>query len=363
EVHVVSRGETLSGIAARYGTSVSVLASANGLGNPDALVVGQALRIPARVFMNSIHVVRSGETLSDIAARYGTSPATLARVNHVQDPDLVLQGTRLRVPGGGSLSTGGAPTGSVATAGSHVVSRGETLSSIAVRYGVSVKRLAAANGIGDPNRIVAGANLKIPGGSTASAAPASATHVVSRGETLSSIAARYGTSATALARINDLRNANLIVAGTRLDVPGGAPATASPTAAPPAVSIEQVAASLENQALAHGVDLDLVKAVAWQESGWQQDVVSSAGAIGVMQVMPGTARFVNRVLGGGSLDVREADDNVHLGVMYLHHLLSTMATERDALAAYLAGPGNVGRKLTREQRRYVDAVQAHKSDL
>lgn len=358
EVHVVSRGETLSDIAARYGTSVSVLASANRLKNPNAIVAGQTLRIPARVFMNAIHVVRSGETLSSIAARYGTSAGTLARVNHLSDPNLIVEGTKLRVPGSGGGST------SVATgaSGTHVVSRGDTLSSIAARYGVSVDALARANGIDDPDMIVAGRSLRIPGASGASPS-ASATHVVSRGETLSSIALRYGTSAAALARINDLRNPHFIVAGTRLDVPGGAPATSSAMAAPAPVPIDQVAASLESQAISHGVEARLVKAVAWQESGWQQDVISSAGAIGVMQVMPDTARFINRVLGGGSLDVRSADDNVHLGVMYLHHLLGTMSSERKALAAYLAGPGNVGRRLTREQRRYVNAVQSHQNEF
>jgi soluble lytic murein transglycosylase-like protein len=104
-----------------------------------------------------------------------------------------------------------------------------------------------------------------------------------------------------------------------------------------------------------------VKAVAWQESGWQQDVVSSAGAVGVMQVMKDTARYVNRSLGGGHLDIRDADDNVHLGVMYLHHMLETMPSERKALGAYFAGPGNIGHKLTKEQRHYVDAVESHKS--
>jgi soluble lytic murein transglycosylase-like protein len=78
-------------------------------------------------------------------------------------------------------------------------------------------------------------------------------------------------------------------------------------------------------------------------------------------VMPGTARYVNKVLGTGSLDVRSADDNVRLGVRYLRHLLDTMPSEQDAIAAYLAGPGNIGKKLTREQRRYVRAVRAHRS--
>lgn len=107
--------------------------------------------------------------------------------------------------------------------------------------------------------------------------------------------------------------------------------------------------------------MSLVKAVAYNESGWRQDVTSSVGAIGVMQVMPGTAKFVNDVLGGGALDVNVADDNVHLGVMYLHHLLNMMPNEKRALAAYFAGPGNVGPKLTEGQAHYASVVESLKA--
>nr|MBA3432148.1 LysM peptidoglycan-binding domain-containing protein [Actinomycetota bacterium] len=181
------------------------------------------------------------------------------------------------------------------------------------------------------------------------------------GETLSSIAARYGSTVPALARLNHIRDPNLIVAGTTLKVPGSAQATGGgggeqAPAAAPATSVE---ASIERHAASHGLEVSLAKAVAWQESGWQQDVVSPAGARGVMQVMPGTADWVNSALGGGhNLNVDSADDNVHLGVMYLKHLTSTMPTLRKALAAYFAGPGSIGRSLSGDQRHYVDNVLA-----
>jgi soluble lytic murein transglycosylase-like protein len=243
-----------------------------------------------------------------------------------------------------------------AHAGTHVVGSGETLSGIAARYGTTVAALVRANHLPDPNLIIAGQRIRVP-----VAATMTSSHVVEMGETLSGIATRYGTSVRALARANHLSNPNLIVAGASLRVPNGArastPAASAPRAAPPAT----VEASIERHAANHGVDSSLVKAMAWQESGWQQDVVSEAGAIGVMQVMPATARFVNGVLGEGNLDVRAADDNVHLGVRYLKHLLESMPSEREAVAAYLAGPGNIGRKLTAEQSHYVRAVEAHRT--
>jgi soluble lytic murein transglycosylase-like protein len=244
-----------------------------------------------------------------------------------------------------------------AHAGTHVVRSGETLSSIAARYRTTVARLASANHMANPNLIIAGERLRVP-----SAHTMTSSHVISQGETLSSIAARYGTTVRALAKANHLRNPNFIVAGASLKVPSAG--VSSSSAVPPApADPATIESSLERQAASHGVDASLVKAVAWQESGWQQHVISSAGAIGVMQVMPATARYVNRSLGGGKLNVRRADDNVHLGVMYLKHMLKVKPTENKALASYLAGPGNVGRKLTREQGRYVRAVRAHKSNF
>lgn len=236
-------------------------------------------------------------------------------------------------------------TPSAAAAKSYVVQAGDTLSELAARHGTTVTALADLNDLADPNHIVIGTRLRISG-------PSRSTHVVQGGETLSGIATRYRTTVAHLARINRIRDRNFIVVGQKLRVPGPGPARIAPT---PRSSIE---ASLVEQSRLHGVDPALTKAVAWQESGWRQDVVSSAGAIGVMQVIPDTARFVNRVLGGGKLKVRRADDNVHLGVMYLRHLQATMGTTRKALAGYFAGPGAVGKRLNRIQRAYVRNVVA-----
>lgn len=242
--------------------------------------------------------------------------------------------------------------GGSAQAGIHVVRRGETLSSIAARYRTTVAAIVKANGIADANFIVAGQRLRVR-------TPA-LRHRVRAGETLSGIAARFGTTAAALARANDLSNPDLIVPGQSLRVPGATPAAtrAAVPATPPAAPVAVVEDALERQSAAHGVRASLVKAVAMKESAWRQDAVSAAGALGVMQVMPDTADFVNDVLhGGADLDVRAAGDNVHLGVMYLDHMLERMPTERDALAAYYSGPGSVGRKLDRGQRTYVRDVK------
>ena len=239
--------------------------------------------------------------------------------------------------------------GGPASAATYVVRKGETLSAIAARHGTSVSKLVKINRLKDPNLIIAGQRLRIGG------LIGARTHVVKAGENLSQIAARYGTTVAALARANKLKDPNLIVIGARLRVPAGGRGS---VASKPSPAPSSIAASLDAQARAHGVNPALVKAVAWQESGWQQNVKSSAGAIGVMQVMPGTARWVNQVLGGHNLKIRVADDNIHLGVMYLRHMLDTQSSVKRALAAYYSGPGNVKRRLNAGQRAYANNVLA-----
>jgi LysM repeat protein len=228
----------------------------------------------------------------------------------------------------------------------HSIAPGETLSAIAQRYGTSVQALVEANRLTDPDLIVSGQRLRIP-----VRARAAAVHVVRAGETLSGIAARFGTTAEALARANGIKDVDLVVVGARLKVPARSSATEAPR-------VSGIGVALEREARNQGLSSSLVKAVAWHESGWQEDVTSERGAVGVMQVMPGTARYVNGYLGGRGLDLRETRDNVRLGVIYLEHLLEAMPTRRKALAAYLSGPGAVGRRLKGYQRHYVRSIKA-----
>jgi LysM repeat protein len=114
----------------------------------------------------------------------------------------------------------------------YIVKPGDTLGSIAARFGVSAGAIARANGISNPDRIYIGQNLAIPGAGSAanppaapkppSQAPATGTYIVQPGDTLGKIAARYGTSVNNLMRLNGLSNPNLIWVGQRLKVSGAA---------------------------------------------------------------------------------------------------------------------------------------------
>jgi murein DD-endopeptidase MepM/ murein hydrolase activator NlpD len=162
----VQEGETLGGIANRHGTSVSELVRENGISAADRIVAGSTLTIPAGAGSGggasgagaSHHVVVPGESVSSIAQRYGVSASQLVEWNGLRDANTVWAGVRLSVSGPAAINV--ASSGG----GTHQVAPGENLTSIARRYGVSVMQLAADNDIADPNRVRAGTSLTVPSG-------------------------------------------------------------------------------------------------------------------------------------------------------------------------------------------------------
>ncbi len=173
----------------------------------------------------TIHIVQTGETLASIAARYGTTVSALLQLNSLRNPNLIYVGQRLLVS---RADAGGSAGGASGGGGVHVVRRGQTLGSIARQYGLGVEALRAANGLrGD--LIFVGQRLRIPSGAGAPAAGTGQYHVVQAGETLGAIAKRYGMTAEQLAQLNGIRNASLIKVGQKLLVAGSAqPAARGP---------------------------------------------------------------------------------------------------------------------------------------
>lgn len=277
--------------------------------------------------------------------------------------------------------------GAVALAADEVVvMAGDTLSGISKRHGVTVSMLVSANGLADPNRIFVGQRLRISTPTAPTAAPPSATptaearvHTVARGENLWSIARFYGVSLSALVSANGIANAARIHAGLQLAIPGGAPAAApapapapSPApapAAPPSMPTWMAAVAAQRDAMRQiiaeeatsaGVPVALALAVAWQESGWRQEVVSSAGAVGVMQLMPGTARWIGEAMLGRAVNINDARDNVRAGVRLLAHYLNRYGGNRElVLAAYYQGQGATDRHgVYPVSRSYIAAISA-----
>ena len=158
----------------------------------------------------TVHVVKRGENLYRIATRYGTTVQAIARVNHIKNPNRIYVGERLIIPG----------KTAPAKARAHYVKRGQTLSGIAQRYGVTTKALMQANGIKNANRIYVGQRLVIPKRYVKAKVPYRGVwYTVRHGDTLSGIAWRTGVSPWRLASVNGLQNPNLIYAGQKLYIP------------------------------------------------------------------------------------------------------------------------------------------------
>ena len=97
ETHTVKRGDTLAGIADKYGTTYQHLAAINGINNPDLIYAGQVLKIVGAAAPSKTYTVKGGDTLSDIAARYGTTYQRLAQINGISNPDLIHPGQVIKL--------------------------------------------------------------------------------------------------------------------------------------------------------------------------------------------------------------------------------------------------------------------------
>lgn len=291
------------------------------------------------------------------------------------------------------------PAAPASAAAPHVVQPGETLWSIAAANNLTTRTVAAYNGLSEDAQVVLGSTVNVPttvegyaalqqagvvaaepATAAAPAAPAAGApaplggYTVRPGDTLSALAAQTGVSVDSMAAMNGLDPAGLLLAGTVIKLPGGAPAPAQaatpapaetviPAAAPAPTSQSVSAADVQNVAAAHGVSPSLAAAIAWQESGFNNGMVSSANARGVMQVMPGTWDYVQQNLAGRPLDPNSASDNVHAGVMYLKRLLTDAGgDESAAIAGYYQGLASVReRGMYDDTQQYVANVQALRS--
>ncbi len=247
-----------------------------------------------------IHVVRPGEGFYAIAARYHVDAAALARRNRLRLTSLLVPGQRLRLPAGARVS---APT---------------------------------------------------PAGARTTPAVAAAVHVVRPGEGFYAIAAHWSVSPWELTRVNGLSLTSVLQPGQRLRLPAGARPAGSlaPTAR------DQVLAAIDRWSAAYGVDPRLARALAWMESGFQSDVVSNVGAVGVMQLLPETWAWVDENLIGAKTS-RTYEGNVQAGVRYLKWQLDQFGGDvRLALAGYYQGARAVReRGLFDDTKQYVSVIR------
>jgi soluble lytic murein transglycosylase-like protein len=290
----------------------------------------------------------------------------------------------------------------------HTVVPGETLWSIAAASNMTTRALAAYNGLPEDGVAVLGATVMVPSPSEAAAAMAAAGmtptnppidgaattattttpepaatpagapapmggYTIRPGDTLSGLASQAGVSVSDMAAMNGLDPEGILVAGTVIKLPTGAPEPAladepAPEPVVPATDPEPTpaivdAGTVSSIAEQHGVPGSLAAAIGWQESGFNNNMVSSANARGVMQVMPGTWDWVQDNLTDQPLNPESATDNVQAGVLYLKQLLEETGGDEDtAIAGYYQGLGSVrSRGLYEDTQQYVANVQALRS--
>jgi membrane-bound lytic murein transglycosylase D len=203
------------------------------LGKGDSVSVRYASLPPKDRITFVEHVVTRGQTLGGIAKIYGVSTATITAANPGVKAKSLRAGTRIVVPTSGARlpsteSTRAASTTTVSSSGMYTVRSGESLWTIGQKFNVSVAQLRDWNGLSSTAGLKAGQRIRVKGSgnaapakatSTASSASGSHTHVVRRGETLSGIAQHYGVTVTALRNANGIDSGSVLKAGEKLSIP------------------------------------------------------------------------------------------------------------------------------------------------
>jgi LysM repeat protein len=237
--YTISSGDTLSGIAARFGVRLSALLAANNLTISTVIQPGQRLTIPGSSGGGggspggsnaAQYTVRDGDSLIAIANRHGVTVAALLRANGFTTTTVIHPGQRLTIPGS-SGGGGGSPGWS--NAAQYTVRDGDSLIAIANRHGVSLAALLRANGLTTTTVIHPGQRLTIPGSSGgvtggsggSSGGSGGAQYTVRPGDSLGAIADRHHVTLTALLDANGLTASSVIYPGEQLTLPAGAVAS------------------------------------------------------------------------------------------------------------------------------------------
>jgi LysM repeat protein/soluble lytic murein transglycosylase-like protein len=236
--YTVQAGDTLTAVAAKFGLSNQQLADYNGLSATSNLIAGVRLSLvdtptakaarnkPAQPTTES-YTVKAGDSLIGLATRFGVEPEELAKLNNTSSSRLLQVGETLVVP---------VQDGMIAQAESrssrnrapetedYVVKKGDSLKSVAARFDMSVDELAKLNDIPAQAKIRAGDSMKVPAQAESAKgsrnrAPDTDDYVVKKGDSLKSVAARFDISIDALAKLNDIPAQAKIRAGDSMKVP------------------------------------------------------------------------------------------------------------------------------------------------
>lgn len=274
--YTVQSGDTLSGIASQFATTVQSLAQLNDIANPNRIYVGQRLLVKQPSSSSttnssttntnngsvaSSYTVQSGENLSEIAAKFGTNWQTLAQLNNLSNPNRIYVGQVLRLSASASTNHTSTSTNTQSSnnGGTYTVKSGDNLSKIASQFGTNYETLARLNNISNPNRIYVGQVLRVSGNANVSSSASSTTttnstssYTVKSGDTLSGIAAKFGTTYEALAQRNHIANPNTIYVGQVIRISGSSNSSSYQTTSTRGTYTVKSGDTLSGIAAAHG---------------------------------------------------------------------------------------------------------------
>ncbi|MFN0027309.1 MAG: LysM peptidoglycan-binding domain-containing protein [Acidimicrobiales bacterium] len=280
-----------------------------------------------------------GDTLFSIARRNGTDVATLTALNELADPSHIRIGQVLVLATSQTTSESEAPVldeQRLSAARQYVVVAGDTVSAIAARFGVTVDALRAANNLANPNLIQIGQILTIPSSAGGLLPPGPRT--MPSGTEVSLVPAN-GLPSAVLGPPQLGAPAALGPVGSAASLPRSLFGSAANDPARLALI-----PSMDRWAAHYQIDRNLLKGLAYVESSWRVDAISSAGAVGVGQLMPATSAWIaSYLIGDPTLDARRADDNIRMSARYVRYLIDQLGVEDQALGAYYQGIGSVQR--------------------
>ena len=378
---------------------------------------------PAQPSAPAEYTIARGDTVSGIAGKYGLDTYEVLKLNNLQPNTIIYPGQKIKLSGSGSTpaapaAPAAAPAAPGNAAGSYTVKPGDTLSAIASRHGVSLSDVFSWNGLNMRSIIHPGQKVKVSAGeatpapapasavqpaaaAAAPAAPAPATapegsYTIKAGDTLSAIASKHGVKLSDVLSANQLSMTTIIYPGKKLVIPGASvqPASSQPAAsvtplvpssflgfsypaavvssanenkallnASPAPSREQMRTIVADTARRMGVEPSLALAFAHQESGFDQRAVSPANAIGTMQVIPASGQWASDLV-GRKLNLLDPYDNATAGVAIISRLIATSKDLDHAIAGYYQGQYSVSKNgMYDDTKAYVDAIKAHQKNF
>lgn len=338
KLYTVQPGDTLSSLAARFDTSISILTARNHLASSGRICVGQHMAVPAT---SPGKKPAKGE-------HNATSKAKKHHATRTHHKTRSASHTSHRGAKHSSSAKRKAAKSPTRSYEHQTVRAGDTLWGLARAHHTTVAALVKANHLSPGGLVVAGTTLRVPV-KEAGHAPAPAQH------------SKKKTTSHHPKKRHHLTKAERTFAGWTYPekVVRSAHATRSFLAERPAPTRSETRALIVRTAHRYGVDPKLALGIAWQESGWNQRAVSIAGAVGVMQVMPQSGHWASDLV-DHKLNILDARDNVTAGVVILRYLTGNADDLNQAIGGYYQGLGGVqSRGMLPDTKSYVHNVRAH----